>query len=146
MNTKARIIIADDDEITREFFAVTFPKLGFELEAVATGREVLEKARHHTPDLIVMEALLPGTSGWAVLKELKADENLSWVPVIIMSEITDVKDVVEAFEKGAMDYITKPFNFSEVVCRLRNGARVGQQAAELRRAKALLQQYNVYEF
>jgi DNA-binding response OmpR family regulator len=67
--------------------------------------------------------VLPKVSGWEILKAVKADPKTAVIPVLLMSEIDDVKEIVEAFEIGADDYILKPFNFSVVLARIRAALR-----------------------
>jgi DNA-binding response OmpR family regulator len=135
MNTKRKILIACDDPVNLDFFSLTLPKLGYAVEKASNGNEALEKIRGNPPDLVLLETVLPGLSGWSILKALKADDNLSGVPVILLSDIIDVKDKVEAFDQGAEDYITKPFNFSEVLVRVSAALRSGAMAAQIKAAK-----------
>jgi len=97
-------------------------KLGFEVLTAEDGEEALEKVDRFTPDLIILDNVMPKLSGWQVTRLLKNDEEYSRyknIPIIMFSAMDDVKDKVEGFELGVEDYITKPFNFSEVLARIR---------------------------
>ncbi|MDR2257576.1 MAG: response regulator [Treponema sp.] len=119
MNTRKKILIVDDEKIYLEFFEVMLSKLGFIVEEANDGVEALEKVKRFLPDLILLDNLMPKMSGWEVTKTLKNDPQYSRIPIIMFSALDDVKDKVAGFELGIDDYITKPFNFSEVLARIR---------------------------
>jgi DNA-binding response OmpR family regulator len=118
MNRK-KILIVDDDQINLDFFDLMLSKLGFVVEKAGDGREALERVKRFYPDLIILDNIMPKMSGWEVTKILKGDPEFSGIPIIMFSALDDVKDKVEGFELGVDDYITKPFNFSEVLARIR---------------------------
>jgi DNA-binding response OmpR family regulator len=132
MNTSKKILIVDDEELNLEFFDVMLSKLGFVVEEAKDGKEALEKVKKFRPDLILLDNVMPSMSGWEVTKTLKANPKYKDIPIIMFSALDDVKDKVAGFEMGADDYITKPFNFSEVLARikatLRNRALFAQIA------------------
>lgn len=122
MDTKKRILIVDDEQINLEFFDVMLSKLGFTVHKAENGLEALESVRRVNPDLIILDNIMPKLSGWEVTKVLKSDPEyaaFSDIPIIMFSALDDVKDKVEGLELGADDYITKPFNFAEVLARIR---------------------------
>jgi DNA-binding response OmpR family regulator len=132
MNTRKKLLIVDDEKINLEFFEVMLSKLGFVVEEANDGIEALEKVKKFHPDLILLDNVMPRMSGWEVTKILKADSKYKDIPIIMFSALDDVKDKVAGFELGVDDYITKPFNFSEVLARikatLRNRALFAQIA------------------
>jgi len=119
MNTNKKILIVDDETINLDFFDVMLSKLGFAVEKASDGKEALEKVRRFLPDLILLDNIMPNMTGWEVTKILKNDPKYREIPIIMFSALDDVKDKVEGFELGVDDYITKPFNFSEVLARIR---------------------------
>lgn len=119
---KTKILIADDEPVNLEFFEVTLSKLGFEVFKAENGYETLEKVQEVKPDLIILDNIMPELSGWKVtelLKKSKDYEDYRDIPIIMLSAIDKVRDKVEGFELGIEDYITEPFNFSEVYARIR---------------------------
>jgi CheY-like chemotaxis protein len=114
-----KILIVDDEVINLEFFEVMLTKLGFIVEKANDGVEALEKIKRFYPDLIMLDNIMPRMSGWELTKTLKGDPKFRNIPIIMFSALDDVKDKVESFELGVDDYITKPFNFSEVLARIR---------------------------
>jgi DNA-binding response OmpR family regulator len=79
----------------------------------------LEKVKRFLPDLILLDNIMPRISGWEVTKTLKGDPKYRDIPIVMFSALDDVKDKLEGYELGVEDYITKPFNFSEVLARIR---------------------------
>ncbi|MDR0721845.1 MAG: response regulator [Treponema sp.] len=138
MNSHKKILIVDDEIITLEFFEVMLTKLGFIVEKAADGVEALEKARCFYPDLIILDNIMPRMSGWECTKALKGDPQLQEIPIIMLSALDDVKDTVEAFELGVDDYITKPFNFSEVLVRIRALLRNREVVTRIRMRESYL--------
>jgi DNA-binding response OmpR family regulator len=130
MNSRKKILIVDDEQLNLEFFDVMLSKLGFIVEKAEDGVEALEKVKQFKPDVIMLDNIMPRMSGWEVTKTLKAAPEHRDIPIIMFSALGDVKDKVEGFELGVDDYITKPFNFSEVLARiqavLRNRDLYGQ--------------------
>ncbi|RKX91039.1 MAG: response regulator [Spirochaetes bacterium] len=119
---KAKILIVDDEPMNLDFFDLMLSKLGFEVLSAGDGLEALEKVKATHPDLILLDNVMPKMSGWQVTKVLKSDEEyLQYrdIPIIMFSAMDDVQDKIEGFELGVEDYITKPFNFSEVIARIR---------------------------
>jgi DNA-binding response OmpR family regulator len=119
MNTRKKILVIDDEMISLEFFEVMLSKLGFVVEKAENGEEGFAMVKKFAPDLIIMDNIMPKMSGWELTKILKADPKYREIPIIMLSALDDVKDKVEGFELGIEDYITKPFNFSEVLARIR---------------------------
>ena len=119
MNTNKKILIVDDETINLDFFDVMLTKLGFTVEKAGDGLEAVEKVKKFFPDIILLDNIMPNMSGWEVTKILKNDSKYKDIPIVMFSALDDVKDKVEGFELGVDDYITKPFNFSEVLARIR---------------------------
>lgn len=131
---KGRILIVDDEQINLDFFDVMLSKLGFIVEKAEDGEEALEKVQTTHPDLIILDNIMPKKSGWDVTKELKQDpryKEFRDIPIIMFSAMDDVKDKIEGFELGIEDYITKPFNFSEVLARIKAVLRNRELAQQL---------------
>ncbi|MFO7849642.1 MAG: response regulator [Spirochaetia bacterium] len=122
MGEKTKVLIVDDEPVNLDFFDVMLSKLGFEVETAEDGEEALDKLENLTPELIILDNVMPKLTGWQVTKLLKKDplyKRFRDIPIIMFSAMDDVKDKVEGFELGVEDYITKPFNFSEVLARIR---------------------------
>ena len=146
--TMAKILIVDDEQINLDFFEVMLTKLGIEVEKASDVEQALDVVRSTQPDLVVLDNIMPKLSGWEVTRMLKQDEEYAEyrdIPIIMFSAMDDVKDKIEGFELGVEDYITKPFNFSEVLARIKAVLRnheLGQQVVQRERRLALLETLN----
>ena len=118
MNIQKKILIADDESINLDFFDVMLSKLGYVVEKCDNGLDVLEKVKQFNPDLIILDNIMPGMSGREITKNLKNDPNYKNISIIMLSALDDVKEKVAGLDAGVDDYITKPFNFTEVLARI----------------------------
>jgi DNA-binding response OmpR family regulator len=136
MKLRGKILIVDDEPINLEFFDVMLSKLGFQVEKAADGEEALEKVQSSNPDLVILDNIMPRLSGWEVTRTLKHDpayRRYRSTPIIMFSAMNEVQDRIEGFEQGVDDYITKPFNFSEVLARIRAVLRSRELSRQLTR-------------
>lgn len=116
-----KILLVDDEHINVEFFDVMLSRLGYEVVTAGDGDTALEKIVEEKPDLVLLDNILPGKTGWEITRLVKQDPEYSdyaETSIIMFSAMDDVEDKVEGFELGIEDYITKPFNFSEVLARI----------------------------
>src|SRR4030043_282869 len=111
----ATILVVDDERNIVHLTRLYLAKEGFEVETAYDGRQALEKAQSHHPDLIVLDVMMPEMDGFEVCRELRKTSN---VPIIILTARTDDVDKVVGLELGADDYVTKPFNPRELVARV----------------------------
>jgi len=126
MKLTGKILIVDDDKVTLDFFDIMLTKLDYEVIKAKDGIEALEKVKIHNPDLMLLDNLLPKMTGFEVTQIIKKDKSFSDfkdLPIIMFSALDDPEDKVLGLEMGIEDYITKPFNFSEVLARIRNVIR-----------------------
>jgi len=119
MNAQKKILIVDDEAMNLDFFDLMLTKLGFIVEKARDGVEAMEKVKRFLPDLVLLDNVMPRMTGWEFTKIIKADTRYRDIPIIMFSALDDVKDKLEGFELGVEDYITKPYNFSEVLARIR---------------------------
>lgn len=138
MTERKKILIADDEAVSLEFFEVMLTKLGFIIEKTGNGNEVIEKVKTFMPDMILLDNIMPGMTGWEITKILKKDPNLQQIPIIMLSALDAVKDKIAGFEAGVDDYITKPFNFSEVLARINAVFRTRELFAQITLREARL--------
>jgi len=109
---------------------------GFTVLVSQDGERAIRLARDQKPDLILLDILLPGMSGFDACRELKADPTTADIPVIFISALTDIQDKVRGFEAGGVDYITKPFQQEEVLARINAHVTIKRQREELDRLNA----------
>ena len=132
MNSQKKILIVDDEVINLDFFDVMLSKLGFKVEKAHDGEEALERVKKFLPDIILLDNVMPNMSGWELTKILKSESKYKDIPIVMFSALDDVKDKVESFELGVDDYITKPFNFAEVLARIRAVLRNRELFAQIK--------------
>ena len=136
-----KILIVDDERINLEFFQVMLSRLGYSVITAEDGDEALELIARERPDLVLLDNILPGKTGWEVTREVKQDEqyrDIADTPIIMFSAMDDVEDKVEGFELGIEDYITKPFNFSEVLARIQAVLRQHELSRQVARRERRL--------
>jgi CheY-like chemotaxis protein len=141
---EGRILVADDEKVNVEFFQVMLTKLGFAVEVAFNGEEVLEKVDRFRPDVLLLDLLMPKLNGFQVTKKLQQNEATSAIPIIVLSAVSDIDKKVDMFELGIYDYIIKPFNFIEILSRIRSAIRHRKLREELvnsRKKLASLQQF-----
>ncbi|MDR0290493.1 MAG: response regulator [Treponema sp.] len=131
MNTQNKILVVDDDPINRDFFQLMLSKLGFVVEEASDGVDALERLKNFKANLILLDNIMPRMSGFDLTKLLKEDENYREIPIIMFSALDDVKDKLTGFELGVDDYITKPFNFTEVLARIKATLRNRELFAQI---------------
>lgn len=113
MNKKPSVLIVDDDELSRHIAADVLEDL-YEIHLAANGDEALACARAHHPALILLDAVMPGLSGYEVCRQVKADFELSGISVMFLSHLPDLNDRLHAYEVGAEDFLQKPFSPEEL--------------------------------
>lgn len=119
-----RILVIEDDPGMTDFLSKGLREAGYATEAVSDGHEGLRLACDHAYDAVVLDLMLPGLNGFAVLRELRSREVCT--PVICLTARDSVDDRVRGLDLGADDYLAKPFNFAELLARLRALLRRGQ--------------------
>ncbi len=101
------ILIAEDDRFYAHIYETKLTREGFEIKIVSNGEEVLAAAKERQPNLIVMDLLMPVKDGFDALRDLKADETLKDIPVIVVSNLGQDEDMQQALKLGAADYFIK---------------------------------------
>jgi len=118
------ILVVDDDPSICDTLATMLHFKGYRTEVAHTGPEALKKARQDPPDLVLLDVMMPEMDGLEVCREFRSDPRLSDTRVLILTAREGRKDIVQALEAGAADYITKPFYIDELVARVRTNLEV----------------------
>ncbi|HEU5210894.1 MAG TPA: response regulator transcription factor [Longimicrobiales bacterium] len=114
----ARILVVEDERDIAALVAYHLTKEGYRVRTAEGGAEALEAAASERPDLLVLDLMLPGFSGYDVLQEIRRRPELADVPVVVLTARRDEADRVKGLELGADDYVTKPFSPRELVLRV----------------------------
>ena len=134
------ILIVDDGPENLRVLCDLLRSAGYVARPVSDGAMALEVAAAQPPDLILLDIMMPGMDGFEVCRRLKQDARLREVPVVFLSAIDDVADKVRAFAVGAVDYVSKPFQFLEVRMRVENHLRMRRLQLELEAKNRRLQE------
>jgi two-component system, OmpR family, response regulator MtrA len=122
----ALIVVADDDVDIRDLVEFKLTTLGHEIVTVADGSSAVDACRASSPDLAVLDVMMPGLTGLEAVRELRSIPGLEDLPVILLTARAQESDVQTGFDCGADDYITKPFSPKELASRVQALlARVG---------------------
>lgn len=119
-----KILLVEDEPKLNEFVHKGLRQQGYQVDSVNNGSSALDLAATESYDLIILDLMLPGQSGFDVLDNLRRFEIK--IPVMIMSALNGTERVIEGLDKGAIDYIKKPFDFGEFLARVRAVTRKSQ--------------------
>ncbi|MBB2145431.1 response regulator [Pedobacter sp. LMG 31464] len=114
-----KILIAEDEEITLKTLELRLKRDGHEVILARDGREALSKIEEHSPDLVISDIMMPYVSGLEIIAAIKENYPDRKIPIIILSGMGQEDTVLEAFQLGADDFITKPFSPNELTVRVR---------------------------
>ena len=120
MNQRPKILIVDDEPFNVDYLEQELEDLDYDTLSAANGREALAQTAAGSPDVVLLDVMMPELDGFQVLERLKADKNTRNIPVIIISALNDLRSVVRGIELGAEDYLPKPFD--PVLLKARLGA------------------------
>jgi two-component system cell cycle response regulator len=135
---KRRILVVDDHEDNIELLRARLEARGYEVHGASDGFAALEAVERVCPDLILLDVMMPKMDGMEVVKRLKANKGLPFIPVIMQTALDSTENKVEGLDAGADDYITKPINFAELEARVNSLLRIKQLQVELERTNAKL--------
>ena len=107
---KQRVLVVDDEEDLLELVRYNLIKEGYAVECVGSGEQALQSARHSPPDLVVLDLMLPAVDGLEVCRRLKADPKTRGVLIVMLTAKGDEGDIITGLDRGADDYIAKPFS------------------------------------
>jgi len=125
-----RLLVVEDEQDIAELLRHVFTKEGFQVGVARDGLTALEALRRETPDLVVLDWMLPELSGIDVLKEIRSRTETRMVPVVLLTARREEIDRVLGLELGADDYVTKPFSARELVLRIRGLLKRGERPAD----------------
>ena len=124
MNEPPRILVVDDNEANLDIARARLQSQGYEVVAAADGEEALARVRDSAPDLVLLDIMMPKLDGIEVIRRLKRDASLPFIPVILVTAKADAKDVAAGLDAGGDDYLTKPFDHASLVARVRAMLRI----------------------
>ncbi|HNP69754.1 MAG TPA: GAF domain-containing protein [Kouleothrix sp.] len=132
MAEQAHILVVDDDASIRRMLQLLLNETGYRVSTASTGEEALAYMDLVTPDLVLMDLMLPGINGQEVTERIKAQPDKPFVPVILVTARNDPKSKVMALDAGADDFLVKPVEFAELLARVRAMLRLQRSQRSLR--------------
>jgi two-component system response regulator MprA len=127
-----KVLVIDDEESIIDFIKLGLRYEGFQVEAAADGEQGIVAAQRISPDVIILDVMMPGIDGLEVCRRLRANPTTSDIPILMLTAKDEVSDRILGLQTGADDYLTKPFDFYELLERIRailrrqKRARAGQ--------------------
>jgi DNA-binding response OmpR family regulator len=118
--TKTQVLVVDDEAPIRLLCRVNLEAEGMDVLEAADGESGLEMARAERPDIVLLDVMMPGMDGWQVAERLFDDEATSQIPLVFLTARAELRDRARGLELGGVDYITKPFNPTELASTVEN--------------------------
>ncbi|PSM47055.1 histidine kinase [Chroococcidiopsis sp. CCALA 051] len=134
------ILVVDDTPTNLEILFDFLTNYGFKILIAEDGESALQKAAYASPDLILLDILMPGIDGFETCSRLKASESTREIPVIFMTALSETADKVKGLQVGAVDYVTKPLQHEEVLARVQTHLRLRSLTKQLQAQNVQLQQ------
>lgn len=121
--SREKILIVEDDEEIVELLRYNLTKNGYRVVAIPKGDGVIDLLYRESFDLIILDIMLPEKDGFTICREIKQRENISSIPIIMLTAKGEEADIVTGLELGADDYVVKPFSVKELIARIRSVLR-----------------------
>ena len=146
MNTPPLVLVVDDTPANVKLLAGILEFKGFQVETAASGPEALAKLDARLPDIVLLDIMMPGMSGYEVCREIRANPQAALLPVVLVTSLDPQGERIKGIEAGADDFLTKPINQAELLARVRSLLRIKEltdrteaQARELTAFNATLE-------
>ncbi|MBD2102481.1 ATP-binding protein [Leptolyngbya sp. FACHB-261] len=134
------ILVVDDTPINLEILFEFLNNSGFKVLIAENGESAIQKANYASPDLILLDILMPGIDGFETCRRLKESELTKSIPVIFLTALTETVDKIRGFNLGAVDFITKPLQYEEVLARVKTHLSLQALTKQLQERNTLLEQ------
>ncbi|HHT9137527.1 MAG TPA: response regulator transcription factor [Candidatus Wunengus sp. YC60] len=127
---KPKILVADDIKQNVKLLRVILTASEFDVIEAYDGEEALEKAKSENPDLILLDIMMPKLTGYEVCQRLRADGTTKGIPIIMITALHEMEDRIKGIDAGADDFISKPFNKTELLARVKSLLRMRQPSVK----------------
>ena len=142
MRTPPRILIVDDNSANLDIFETRLATHGYEVVTAQNGEEALAIAEEQTPDLILLDIMMPKIDGIEVCRRIKGDSSLPFMPIILVTAKAAPKDVITGLEAGAEEYLTKPVDQTALVARVKSMLRIKELHDKTQEQARQLEEWN----
>jgi len=147
MAEKEKVLIVDDEQDVLELLVYNIKQANYQVITAEDGKEALWKVKVFSPDIIVLDIMLPVLSGFDVCKTLKSDPKYSRIPILMLTARAAENDRIKGFECGADDYLVKPFSMRELLIRIKKlltAYKTGKPKVEILSHKGLVVDINSF--
>ncbi len=142
MSTAAKVLVVDDTPNNVKLFGDVLAARGYAVTTAASGEEALAKIASEPPDLVLLDVMMPGLSGYDVCRRIRAEAGTALLPVVLVTALDPDQERVKGIEAGADDFLSKPINQGELFARVRSLLRIKSLQDEVRHQAAELQTWN----
>lgn len=139
-NQTGTILIVDDNPTNLDVLFDYLDRAGFDVFVAEDGESTLKRTLYVQPDIILLDVMMPGIDGFETCRRLKSNPDTQYIPVIFMTALADTADKVKGFKVGAIDYITKPFHYEEILARITTHLTLQNLQKDLYKQNSQLQQ------
>ena len=133
VTTPHTILVVDDNEVSLRLLTTILHGAGYTVITGSNSEEALEQINTQSPDIILLDVMMPGMNGFSLCRKLKENKQTSDIPLIFLTSLSQKEDIIEGFNAGGNDYIVKPFNRQELLARVRNHLRLYDTLQENKR-------------
>jgi putative two-component system response regulator len=124
MDTKPKILVVDDEDRNLRLMKLLLTSFGYDVLTASNGQEALEKVHDISPDVILLDIMMPKIDGFEVARQLKREEETKIIPIVMVTALNEVEDRVKALEAGADDFLNKPVDKTELRARVQSLVKV----------------------
>jgi adenylate cyclase len=142
MSTAAKVLVVDDTPNNVKLLGDVLAARGYAVTTAASGEEALAKIASEPPDLVLLDVMMPGLSGYDVCRRIRAEAGTALLPVVLVTALDPDQERVKGIEAGADDFLSKPINQGELFARVRSLLRIKSLQDEVRQQAAELQTWN----
>ncbi|MBN1542186.1 diguanylate cyclase [candidate division KSB1 bacterium] len=139
-NQQAKILVVDDIPVNIQLLQTHLVGAGYQTVVAHNGEEALEQVKKSSPDLVLLDVMMPKLDGFETCRILKSDQKTRYIPVIMVTALNEIEDKIKGIEAGADDFITKPFNKLELLARVKSLLRIKTLHDALQEKVRLLEQ------
>ncbi len=140
---QAHILVVDDVAKNVKLLADVLTVKGFRISTAASGEEALESIKNNPPDLVLLDVMMPGLTGYDVCRALRADPLYAVLPIVLVTALDPAKERINGLEAGADDFLSKPINQAELMARVKSLLRIKTLYDQVQRQRAELQSWNL---
>jgi len=137
-NSTSTVLVVDDNPQNLELLLAYLEDLDCETTSATDGTEALEKAKQISPDLILLDVMMPKMSGFEVCRRLKIDPGTADIPIIMVTALSELGDIERAIDSGTDDFLSKPVNKLELITRVKTMLKLKHLTDKLERTLAYL--------